>query len=403
MRASPMRTTRSPRPLLSASLTALLVLALAAPAAAKPRRQAEPVVIVTSGSVKVIEAEREQLRTRLSRLDSLLADAQRKARRPEPRERLEHARQSVNAARRMLGFLPAGGRGAVIFEREEGGRADDQRADAVYTRELIVIEAGALRRELSLAERALAELEGELRFPGGREIVAQGRLELQASLRIVANLFGPPMAPPPRPPPHQPPAPNQPWPMADQAFESLLSTLSGQAWARDRLGVLESAARANWFVVSQVVQVVQRFDFSHQRLDAVRLVKDRILDPQHNYLLYSAFPFASEKAELGRILAGQPSQLPDAIGPHELKRLLDRVTAGAFAERWFKRLTSESQQHWFLVEQVLTIAERFPTPDGRLRAITILRTRIVDPQSHARLEALFPHAAYKKRVADLFR
>jgi hypothetical protein len=386
------------KPILSTLLALVSVLALSAPAAAKSRAD-EPVLVLATGPMRVVSEERQQLRERLTRVDFLLADALRKARRPEAREQLQDARDALTSARRMLGFAPSNARG-VAFERDEA-RPDDAHIDALYGQRLVVADVDAVRRELSLSERALAGLDDERHFTGAHALIAEARQELSAAQQTLAWFVG--GTPPPAPSSSQH-DPSQPWPMGDQAFEALLSNMSREAWARDRLTILETAARTQWFVVSQVLRTLERFDFSQQRLQAVRLVEARILDPQNDYQLYTAFPSSADKEELGRILNhAQAASLPQPIAARELERLVQMIRSAPTAEAVFALLSREAPSHWFQVSQVASIIRELPTPDSRMRALTILRPRVLDPQSWRGLEAFFPNDAYKRQVAEMFR
>lgn len=398
MRASKMRTTDSSRIRLAASLAAVLALSLGTSSAEAAARRKEPTVIVSAGPVRVLDEGRDELRARLAKVDAILAEGLRRTRQAQPRDLMLQARESVTLVRRMLGFVAVKSqRAPVDFEREEGARPGDPRADAAYSKALIVVDAGALRRELSLAERALLQVEGMRR---GEKLVDGGLEELRVAMRIVASLFGAPMSPPPRPPQA---TPNQPWPMGAAPFQALLDSIAREDWARDRLGIVEMAARDNYFVVAQVLQILERFDFSNQKLQAVRAVKDRILDQQNNYLLYGAFSFSSEKEELGRLLASRESPLPQPMATGDFQRFVERATSGRSVEGWLQAVEREAPQNWFVIDQVAQLLGRFPTPDTRMRVLTVVKPRILDPQSYKRLESLFPNPAYKRQLAELFR
>ena len=65
---------------------------------------------------------------------------------------------------------------------------------------------------------------------------------------------------------------------------------------------LEQAVTAHYFLVAQVAEVLGDFDFSQDKLQAARLLKPRILDPENKFKLYEAFTFGNDKEELKRIL-----------------------------------------------------------------------------------------------------
>lgn len=117
----------------------------------------------------------------------------------------------------------------------------------------------------------------------------------------------PPM--PARPPPPPLPGTSQPlpprpaiYPMDDQAFADLRRTIRRERSGFEQLRALESAASSNYFQVRQVTELLELFGSTKERLEAVRIVRRRIVDTENLERLYSAFSFPSEKNELKRIL-----------------------------------------------------------------------------------------------------
>lgn len=121
----------------------------------------------------------------------------------------------------------------------------------------------------------------------------------------------PPQGQPPvvvQPPPPQEMPPQQPprvYPINDPNLQALLGAITRESFPQDKLNVLQQAAPANWFLVAQVQQILSRFEFPRDRLQAMRLLKPRILDTDHYFQLYSSFEFPADKAELKRILSQQ--------------------------------------------------------------------------------------------------
>jgi len=105
----------------------------------------------------------------------------------------------------------------------------------------------------------------------------------------------------PPPPPGQPIQPSV-MPMDEAAFRNLLKAVERESFANDKLRVLGQAAPANWFLVAQTQQVLSQLTFPKERLEAVRILRPRILDTGNFYQLYASFEFPGDKDELKRIL-----------------------------------------------------------------------------------------------------
>ncbi|MCY1082930.1 DUF4476 domain-containing protein [Archangium lansingense] len=104
------------------------------------------------------------------------------------------------------------------------------------------------------------------------------------------------------PTPIPPPAPAY-QPIADGKLQKLMSSMSREPFAEDKMHVLEEVVGSHYFLVGQVQQVLNQFQFSQDRLNAVRMLWSRVLDRQNSFELYNSFQFSQDKAELKRILA----------------------------------------------------------------------------------------------------
>lgn len=104
------------------------------------------------------------------------------------------------------------------------------------------------------------------------------------------------------PGPIPPPAPVY-QPIAAGKLQKLMGSMSREPFAEDKMSVLEEAAGTQYFLVGQVQQVLNQFQFSQDRLKAVRFLWSRVLDRDNGFQLYNSFQFSQDKAELKRILA----------------------------------------------------------------------------------------------------
>lgn len=79
--------------------------------------------------------------------------------------------------------------------------------------------------------------------------------------------------------------------MSDARFDALLAAMNEAAFSHDRLSVLESASRDNYFVVAQLQRILEGMSFPDDKLHAVEIVAPRILDRENSFTLSSAFGF----------------------------------------------------------------------------------------------------------------
>jgi hypothetical protein len=181
-------------------------------------------------------------------------------------------------------------------------RSEDAESWRGGRRTPVVVEREELERRLDRLESLLKESER-----GGRQ--ERGRLnevyrELSDLRQVVSRA---PDArgynsPPSRPP--APPAPPAYSAIPEQRLREILNSVARESFSANKLRVLETASRGDYFLVSQVTQAVNQFQFSADRLSVVRMLWPRVLDRQNGYQLNGSFQFSNDKQELQRIISG---------------------------------------------------------------------------------------------------
>ena len=117
------------------------------------------------------------------------------------------------------------------------------------------------------------------------------------------------VAPPPRPvrdppPPVIDPSVDQPppSPIGREELRALRRAIDGEAASRNKLMVVEQAARAQWFLVAQAKELLGLLPFSADKLRGLELLAPRLLDGQNSFALYDAFAFSGDKDKARAIL-----------------------------------------------------------------------------------------------------
>jgi hypothetical protein len=130
---------------------------------------------------------------------------------------------------------------------------------------------------------------------------------LRRVVRMAPDARAYPSQPPPvvvQQPPPPPPAPVV-QPVDNQRLNMLTQAMVREAFPKDKLRVLSDfASRNNYFLVSQVRQLMDQFSFANDKLEAVRMMWPRVLDRDNGFQLYQAFPFSNDKAKLKQIIGG---------------------------------------------------------------------------------------------------
>lgn len=104
-------------------------------------------------------------------------------------------------------------------------------------------------------------------------------------------------------PPHAPPPPLIVAPAAMDAarFSGLLSAIEREPFSDDQLDILRSVSRHELFTVAQLGRIMDELAFSSDRVEAARLLRPRIIDPENAWMLNEHLIFSSDKQEVQRL------------------------------------------------------------------------------------------------------
>ena len=90
--------------------------------------------------------------------------------------------------------------------------------------------------------------------------------------------------------------------MSEKDFRTLRSALDREAGDTAKLAVLRTAAASSFFTTSQAGQLIDRLVYRDDKLAAVPILKDRILDKQNAWQLYQHFTYREDKMKVQEIL-----------------------------------------------------------------------------------------------------
>jgi Domain of unknown function (DUF4476) len=82
----------------------------------------------------------------------------------------------------------------------------------------------------------------------------------------------------------------------------LISALDQEEGDKTRLSILETAARHAWFTSAQAGALIDHVVHRDNKLLAVPVLKDRILDKENAFLLYQHFTYRDDKARVQDLL-----------------------------------------------------------------------------------------------------
>jgi len=78
------------------------------------------------------------------------------------------------------------------------------------------------------------------------------------------------------------------------AFNALRSQIDKAPFSDDKLSVLRTAVANNWITCAQLGELLEVFDFASDKLEAVGVARNSVVDPQNAFLLNDKFSFSSD-------------------------------------------------------------------------------------------------------------
>ncbi|MCP3098910.1 DUF4476 domain-containing protein [Myxococcus sp. K15C18031901] len=163
---------------------------------------------------------------------------------------------------------------------------------------LVVVNRDELASRIERLERLLADIEDR----ADRDTRAKAR-RAQEQLDGVRRAVGEaPLLANVMPRPQPPPPPPAIRPMSDSAFQRVIDAMNRETFKEDKMRMLTMGLNDNYLLVSQVSRIINMFQFADDKLAAVQVVRNRILDTDNNYLLFNSFTFSQDKKKLQEIL-----------------------------------------------------------------------------------------------------
>jgi hypothetical protein len=124
------------------------------------------------------------------------------------------------------------------------------------------------------------------RLPSGeaRETKVQARAGQIASVRFAQS------------------APSGPQAMSRDEFKKFVHALDVEAGDAAKLALIKSAAAHEWFTAAMAGVLIDHVVHRENKLAAVPLLKDRILDKENAFWLYQHFTYREDKAKVQEML-----------------------------------------------------------------------------------------------------
>lgn len=253
-----------------------------------------------------------------------------------------------------------------------------------------------LWNELGRADLHLSQAQAEEQRPDAARRITEARSEVSVVREALARRLGALGAPT-----REAASKDAPQAMPEATLQALLDRADHESWD-ELLAALDAGTRGHLLAPAQAAAVLTRLPFTHLKLAAGRLMRDRLAEPKTLAPLEAAFPFDTDRQALRTLLAGGTVAPLRAQEPSEASQLVARVKEGFGASIAQQVLREEVPRRYFTVDQVSRLLGTFPTFEARMRALELVRPHVLDPDEWQDLEPHFATMADRARLRSLF-
>ncbi|GEM_PF-965839 len=90
--------------------------------------------------------------------------------------------------------------------------------------------------------------------------------------------------------------------MSPSRFNELLSQLGDESFSDDKLEILRSAVKNNYFTIDQLCRIMDEFSMDDDKVKAERIIYPHVVDTENAHKLLSKVTFDDAKKEIRRII-----------------------------------------------------------------------------------------------------
>lgn len=91
--------------------------------------------------------------------------------------------------------------------------------------------------------------------------------------------------------------------MSEAEFKKLKSNVENESFADDQISVIRIAAKNKYFTIDQLIRLLSVFSFAEDKIEAVRIVYPKVVDPDNAHNLMSAFTYSDDKKTVENIIS----------------------------------------------------------------------------------------------------
>lgn len=97
-----------------------------------------------------------------------------------------------------------------------------------------------------------------------------------------------------------------PLPISNSDFMVLVESIKNESFDEDKLSVISIAAKYHFFLVEQVLQLIDLYPYSDSKIEIIKYTYPNIIDKNNSHRLINAFTFSSDKDKVSEIINSFP-------------------------------------------------------------------------------------------------
>jgi|WetSurMetagenome_2_1015567.scaffolds.fasta_scaffold28737_1 hypothetical protein len=98
----------------------------------------------------------------------------------------------------------------------------------------------------------------------------------------------------------------EPLPISNSDFAALVESIKNEGFEEDKLSVISIAAKYHFFLVEQILQLIDILPFSGSKIETIKYTYPNIIDKNNSHRLINAFSFSSDKDKVREIINSFP-------------------------------------------------------------------------------------------------
>ncbi len=203
------------------------------------------------------------------------------------------------------------------------------------------------------------------------------------------------------------------------SFSNLLNTLEQQDSLSSKESIIRTATTDNTLTNGQISQVIEKLDFSKEQEQILDILRPEISGMEKLIPIMEAFDFTTDnkkdsvlfgeavkkpqKSKSKQSTDSQETKTQQAINSSSFSALLNTLDDQNFPKEQLYLIELAAYRNQFSSEQVVQLLEKIQFPRQKLKALKILRHKIIDPENHFLILKAFVHSLSKKKAMALLK